>query len=239
MLTFFRRIRKSLIESGPFKKYLLYAIGEIALVVIGILIALQINNWNEWKKDRIKEIGILESLRDNLALIVQTVEVDIEHLHTLNHSAEIAIKVLEERLPFADSLGGHFHNARIAKDQMSLSQSGYEQYKNIGYDIIADDAIKQQVIHYFESTLPKWWTIYMEVNYKNESFYDYHVPLFNYEPYTLRPIDIESLYTDQYFRGWLKAYQGGRTTLAQMEQDLIEETNKVLQHIETKLAKKY
>jgi bacteriorhodopsin len=51
MLTFFQKIIKSLIESSSTKKYVLYAIGEIALVVIGILIALQINNWNEAKKD--------------------------------------------------------------------------------------------------------------------------------------------------------------------------------------------
>ena len=47
MLTLFRRIRKALLEDGRISKYLLYATGEIALVVIGILIALQINNWNE------------------------------------------------------------------------------------------------------------------------------------------------------------------------------------------------
>jgi hypothetical protein len=52
MLTFLRKIRWSLLESGSARKYIFYAIGEIALVVIGILIALQINNWNEWKKDR-------------------------------------------------------------------------------------------------------------------------------------------------------------------------------------------
>lgn len=51
-----------MIESGSARKYLLYAIGEIALVVIGILIALQINNWNEHGKDRIAEDIILESL---------------------------------------------------------------------------------------------------------------------------------------------------------------------------------
>jgi hypothetical protein len=43
----FRRIREKLIASGSITKYLLYAIGEILLVVIGILIALQVNNWNE------------------------------------------------------------------------------------------------------------------------------------------------------------------------------------------------
>ena len=45
-----RKIRKSLIDSGATQKYLLYALGEIALVVIGILLAIQINNW-KIKKD--------------------------------------------------------------------------------------------------------------------------------------------------------------------------------------------
>jgi hypothetical protein len=47
MLKFFRTIRKKLIEEYNVRKYLLYAIGEILLVVIGILIALQVNNWND------------------------------------------------------------------------------------------------------------------------------------------------------------------------------------------------
>jgi hypothetical protein len=51
MLTFFRKIRRSLSESGSARKFIFYAVGEIALVVIGILIALQINNWNESQKD--------------------------------------------------------------------------------------------------------------------------------------------------------------------------------------------
>ncbi|MEM6516972.1 MAG: DUF6090 family protein, partial [Bacteroidota bacterium] len=51
MIKFFRNIRKTLLTENRFNKYLLYAIGEIVLVVIGILIALQINNWNENRKD--------------------------------------------------------------------------------------------------------------------------------------------------------------------------------------------
>jgi len=47
MITLFRNIRQKLIASGSITKYLLYAIGEILLVVIGILTALQVNNWNE------------------------------------------------------------------------------------------------------------------------------------------------------------------------------------------------
>ena len=50
MIKFFRKIRQDLLSKGKTGKYLKYAIGEIILVVIGILIALQINNWNEDRK---------------------------------------------------------------------------------------------------------------------------------------------------------------------------------------------
>jgi len=62
MLKFFRTIRKKLIEEDNVRKYLLYAIGEILLVVIGILIALQVNNWNEARKERNKEAYYISEL---------------------------------------------------------------------------------------------------------------------------------------------------------------------------------
>jgi hypothetical protein len=66
MLTFFRTIRRKLIEREKLRKYLLYAIGEIMLVVIGILIALQVNNWNESRKAEAISDNILESLKVEL-----------------------------------------------------------------------------------------------------------------------------------------------------------------------------
>jgi len=57
-----------MLKENKFSKYLLYAIGEIILVVIGILIALQINNWNENRKNSNEEIAILQSLDKNLIL---------------------------------------------------------------------------------------------------------------------------------------------------------------------------
>ena len=66
MIKFFRKIRYDLMEKNKTGKYFKYAIGEIILVVIGILIALSINNWNEKRKDGIKEHQILKSLKVNL-----------------------------------------------------------------------------------------------------------------------------------------------------------------------------
>lgn len=68
MIKFFRRIRQKLLSESQFSKYLLYAIGEIVLVVIGILIALQINNWNESRKSRVRINQILKKVREELAI---------------------------------------------------------------------------------------------------------------------------------------------------------------------------
>ena len=63
MINFFRKIRKKLADDNQFFKYWRYAIGEIVLVVIGILIALQINTWNEERKIKIEEQKILKDLK--------------------------------------------------------------------------------------------------------------------------------------------------------------------------------
>lgn len=55
MIKFFNKIRQKMLTQNKFSNYLLYAFGEILLVVIGILIALQINNWNENNKNRSAE----------------------------------------------------------------------------------------------------------------------------------------------------------------------------------------
>jgi len=66
MLPFFRKIRYRLAQDNKFLQYSRYAIGEIVLVVIGILIALQINNWNERRKEKTLEKEYLAKLRNEV-----------------------------------------------------------------------------------------------------------------------------------------------------------------------------
>jgi len=66
MIKFFRKIRQRLVTENKFSKYLLYAIGEIILVVIGILIALQVNNWNQQSKERKLGNNLLQRIHSDL-----------------------------------------------------------------------------------------------------------------------------------------------------------------------------
>ena len=74
MIKFFRKIRQRLLTENKFSKYFLYAIGEIFLVVIGILIALQINNWNQNLKELKKENELLISLQQEISANIKLLE---------------------------------------------------------------------------------------------------------------------------------------------------------------------
>jgi len=96
MLKFFRRIRRKLVDKGNLKRYLIYAVGEILLVMIGILLALQVNNWNENKKNRAIEAkllnGILENLNednDNLIRTTNRLSTTLENIDRLFDSRPI------------------------------------------------------------------------------------------------------------------------------------------------------
>ena len=78
MIKFFRKIRLNLISENKFRNYLLYAIGEIILVVIGILIALQISNWSENKKRKAEEekflTALIEDFKENKVRIEEAID---------------------------------------------------------------------------------------------------------------------------------------------------------------------
>ncbi len=83
MIKFFRHIRRSLIQENKMGKYFKYAIGEILLVVIGILIALQINNWNENNKERQTEMTYLKSLKTEFTANLNTLNTSISKCDAL------------------------------------------------------------------------------------------------------------------------------------------------------------
>ena len=98
MIKFFRKIRYDLIEKNKTGKYLKYAIGEIVLVVLGILIALQINTWNESRKDNIKEQQILSQLKEEYEANLSQLEQKITHRKKMIDAATKVLQYIDEPL---------------------------------------------------------------------------------------------------------------------------------------------
>ena len=92
MIKFFRKIRYNLMEQSKTGKYFKYAIGEIVLVVIGILIALSINNWNESNKESQIEQMYLKNLLSDLIDQDTSIEVQLENEETFFKSCNYIIK---------------------------------------------------------------------------------------------------------------------------------------------------
>ena len=149
MLTFFRRIRKGLLESSQTRKYLLYAIGEIALVVIGILIALQINNWNEWKKDRVQEQEILTELKNTMEVNSELLKDHISVINGLNETSDKVIALIENNGDYSDEYEDDFYYSFYSGTNIYLSNDGYEGLKNKGFEIIQNSALRKATVHLF------------------------------------------------------------------------------------------
>ena len=90
MIKLFRKIRQKMLTENKFSKYLLYAIGEILLVIIGIIIAVSINGWNENRKLANDEQSILKDLKQEMDLNLKSLEIVIaEHEKSLKAAEEI------------------------------------------------------------------------------------------------------------------------------------------------------
>ena len=177
MIKFFRKIRQDLLSKGKTGKYLKYAIGEIVLVVIGILIALQINSWNEFRKTRIEE-------KESLAMIKRNLETEIAFLDNRVFRNDKVISYLTDvyekkwdHIPL-DSLGiigtTFFYYQPV--------NSGYQGLKsNSKLSIILDNELREKIIYYYEnktSDLMDWsvWHRNFVINYF-EPFVFTHLPL--------------------------------------------------------------
>ena len=95
----FNKVRQRLLDEGRLKRYLVYAFGEIILVVIGILIALQLNAWKAEVKDRDLERTYLRNLRDDLVLQMEIIYEQIAHESGKVALADSALSCFENACP--------------------------------------------------------------------------------------------------------------------------------------------
>ncbi|QCX37908.1 hypothetical protein FF125_05465 [Aureibaculum algae] len=154
MIKFFRRIRQNLLKENKTGKYFKYAIGEIILVVIGILIALSINNWNEDRQatNLAKEnyLNILTSLEQDSFTIKKTIERNIIGLEALRKI--IPLEKNTELLELSEeNLNKYFMDVGNTSRSFIPKSGVYNLLtSNNGFDLIKSDKIKSLLINLYD-----------------------------------------------------------------------------------------
>ena len=154
MLKFFRRLRRKLLDEGKMRRYLIYAIGEILLVVIGILIALQINNWNSNRLNGIAEYTYLTRLSEdikkdtiNFSWIARTAKSKQEMLERiLNYINSNSHKTLD-----TVSLFGDIANSQaLSWTQPDIYTGTIEELKSSGnFNLIKNTDLRMKITEYY------------------------------------------------------------------------------------------
>jgi len=130
MISFFRKIRQQLLTQNKVSKYLLYAIGEIVLVVLGILIALSINNWNEVRKNH-------NTLEGYLIFLLEDIESDKNQLIRLIQEREVSLlsttKIIDaykNQTPIETSDFLNAFNPIVVEQKFDNNTSGFDKVQN-------------------------------------------------------------------------------------------------------------
>ena len=134
-------------EQNKTGKYLKYAIGEIVLVVIGILIAISINNWNEERKEKQFEKALLLELKENLQsdISINKHQIIIQNGH-IEHIKGL-IGHLNSKLPYNDSL--NFISV-VYHESFQVNRSAYESLKNGGFEKLSSKELKTELSRYYD-----------------------------------------------------------------------------------------
>jgi len=151
MINFFRKIRENMIKENRVSKYILYAIGEIVLVVIGILIALSINNWNEQKKTEEKTKSSLLALRNDLildTLLINKNLPEIKFQFQLNESLRTRIAKPKATLDTLIQIARYEFNPNW-NDQIIYNTNAYNSLNQTGLIENLPDTLKTLIKNFY------------------------------------------------------------------------------------------
>jgi hypothetical protein len=239
MIKFFRHIRQRMIKENRISKYLLYAIGEIILVVIGILIALSLNNWNTEQKERALELKTLNELQASFLGDLEDLNFNLKSHEEGLFACQQLLVAFENEVPYSDRLDSHFgqfYNVSV----LVHSTGAYETLKSRGMDIISNDGLRRQVVRMYD-------LIYNEIleNQRNFDFVDLQENKhFMFEHMTdwkffqsAKPRDYDMISKDPVFRNRLEYTVQSRSLMISRYENAKAECEKVIQALEKEVER--
>lgn len=218
MIRIIRTMRKRLFSENKFSNYLLYAIGEIILVVIGILIALQINNWNEDAKLRATEHTFLNRLQIDLKDNITNWNTIIEREERFYEGAKAFIRLSLQKnkdsimkiFPYVNPVGRW--------DDITMNQVTFKEMQSSGQlDLITNDSLKiklMQLDHFYQKVFNRYESIkvghFNNIGTPINEALDFKLYiLFDDTRKDLQPDD----FTDEDLQKYFESYQNGLRSL--------------------------
>ncbi len=245
MLRFFSKMRLKLAAENKVGRYLRYAVGEILLVVIGILIALQINNRNEVLKARKYEITMLTEIRNQLSSDLKWFDylanIRLAETDSFNN---VLLDLYLKKEPVQDSI---LQDISILNQGylFQYSSGPYEALKSSGLDKISSDTIRNALANLYDFRLPWTESALEKVNEDWTKQRDYFYSLVERKPYYDQNQQINLHWNLKYENMWLKedyehllVYTKSYVYMARFRiTDAMDDMEYCLQLIDSELAK--
>ncbi|MEJ6736801.1 MAG: DUF6090 family protein [Flavobacteriales bacterium] len=233
-------------EKNKTRKYFKYAIGEVILVVIGILIALWLNNLNSEKQRTIEEIGILKGLKKDFQADISDFKLNIGGYNHISNSVDIILKRLESSSVYNDSLDSYF--ASTIKWPLSIiHKNSFDVLKSKGFDLISNDSLRNEILNFHGQTYiaVKTW----EDQFNRDIYFDEILKRFDkVEPWrigkdrkfhrgTMKPNNYNALKTDTLYKSLLRTMKRDAEFLRHgIYFDIIENLESLIITIDKELA---
>jgi hypothetical protein len=153
MINLLRRVRAQYLQEGNYRIYAIYALGEVFLVMMGILLALQVDNWNQKRLEKQQGIDTMENLYFSI-----NEDMQIERLISMVEGAvrgeKMWIGYLSGEIPFTDSLLVYAHAIGVTA-HISPNPAFYESLKQQGLETLENKTLRMWLSMLFEQNLPE------------------------------------------------------------------------------------
>jgi len=237
MIKFFRKIRKRLLLENNFSKYLVYAAGEILLVVIGILIALYINNWNETQVKRNIEINLLEGIRDDILRDTLDINFNVRGYKNSVRKDSILLQHLISKKPY-DPEVAFLLTSSLSNFNLTLHSSHFEEIKERGWSTLSNTKLKDQIsrLYEFDYIILKDFVNTQEDQHQILFFNKvYEYLRYNESGYLIKPKDYTALTNDERFFFLLKIQIEKRRWLLKNHETTLQKSLQVKDLIDQEL----
>lgn len=245
MIKFFRIIRQNLLSQNKFSKYLLYAFGEIILVMIGILLAIQANQWNQERVQEKLEVKLLKEIQKGIQSdrndVSNNLDGNLGHKAIYRNQGKCIqwLKDDEQEIQI-DSLTVYFSKSFFASSFLIVN-APFDALKEFGLSNVTNDSLRKELQYLYDISYPEYRrnleSYYDQIAFtlnKGENYFED----WSLVSYKMRPYEIEELRKDRPFLFSLSCLRSSNIILILMNREIYDRQSRILEMIDQELLSK-